>query len=201
MQLFGPGRVDDEPIRPIAHDHWQNALQRPERQLGQTLGLSSTVTIADDQIRRQGFCFGDICTDAHAKPFDIECGASPGGDASPDFLLRRSLAPSEGRSRRPASSHAFTQESALSPARHWMSSTRQRDRQRPGAGKIRDSRTETLQRLTLAVGCPKSPTSVCRPHPPQSQADGVGSIGANCWPREAVIEKRAVSATTAPSPS
>ena len=81
MQLVGPDGVDDEPIRPIAHDHRENALQSPERQLGQTLGLSSRVAIADDQIRRQGLCHGDSCADAHPKPFgfDIERGASPGG--------------------------------------------------------------------------------------------------------------------------
>lgn len=36
-----------------------------------------------------------------------------------------------------------------------MSSTSQRDRPRPGAGKIRYGRTESRQRPTLAVGCPK----------------------------------------------
>lgn len=105
MQLVGPGRVDDEPIPRIGHDHRENALQLPERQLGETLGHSSRVAIADDQSRRQGLCLGDIYTDAHAKlfSFDIERGASPGGDASPDFLLRRSVATSEGRARRPVS--------------------------------------------------------------------------------------------------
>ena len=82
-----------------------------------------------------------------------------------------------------------------------MRSTSEQDRPRPGAGEIRDGRTETRQRLTLAVGFLKSLASVCRPHPPQSKADGVESLGANCRRREAAIEKRAVSATTAPSPS
>lgn len=45
-----------------------------------------------------------------------------------------------------------------------MSSASQRNRPRPGAGKIRDGRTEIRQRLTLAVGCPKSQASVCRRH-------------------------------------
>lgn len=85
MQLVGLGRVDDELIRPIADDHWENAPQSPERQLGQILGFSSSIPIADDQIRRQGLRLGDICTDAQAKPFgfDIERDVSSGGDASP----------------------------------------------------------------------------------------------------------------------
>lgn len=49
---------------------------------------------------------------------------------------------------------------ALSPARRRMSSTSQRDRPRPGAGKIRYGRTETRQRLTPAAGNPR-PRSVC----------------------------------------
>ncbi len=68
----------------------------------------------------------------------------------------------EGRARRPFASQASTSKSALSPARQRISSSCHRARPTPGTGNGVDGRALTRQRVTAAVGCPKSVASVCR---------------------------------------
>jgi hypothetical protein len=60
------------------------------------------------------------------------------------------------------SSHASNSKSALSPARARISSTSQRCRPTLGTGSGADGSTETRQRVSADVGCPKAAASVCR---------------------------------------
>ena len=69
---------------------------------------------------------------------------------------------SEGRARRPFASQASTSNSALSPARQRISSSCHRARPTPGTGNGVEGRALTRQRVTAAVGCPKSVASICR---------------------------------------
>lgn len=81
-----------------------------------------------------------------------------------------------------------------------MSSTSQRARPTPGTGKGADGRTDTRQRVTDAVGCPKSEASAWRRQRRIAMPIVPELSAASCRRREAVIGRRASSPTTAPSP-
>ena len=84
-----------------------------------------------------------------------------------------------------------------SPARARISSTRQRGRATPGTGKGAEGRTDTRQRVIAAVGWPKSAASACRRQRRRARPRVPDALAARCSRREAVIESRATSATTA----
>lgn len=54
--------------------------------------------------------------------------------------------------------------------------------------------------VVAAVGCPKSAASVCRRQRRMAIPIEPASSAASCSRREVVIDRRATSATTAPSP-
>lgn len=76
----------------------------------------------------------------------------------------------------------------------------QRARPTPGTGKGRDGSTETRHRVIAALGCPKSLASACRRQRRSAMPMVPLSLAARCSRREAVIGRRAISATTAPRP-
>jgi hypothetical protein len=67
------------------------------------------------------------------------------------------------RARRPSASQASTSNSALSPPRHLISSSRHRARPTPGTGSGVDGSALTRRRVVDAVGCPKSAAAAWRP--------------------------------------
>ena len=71
----------------------------------------------------------------------------------------------------------------------------------PGTGSGVEGRAVTRQRVTDAVGCPKSAASVARRHR-RTAIPIVPDVSAASWRRrEAVIDRRATSATTAAQPT
>ncbi len=71
---------------------------------------------------------------------------------------------------------------------------------RPRAGSGADGRAEMRQRVTAAVGCPKSAASVCRRQRRTAIPMAPEVSAASCNRRGAVGDRRATSATTARSP-
>jgi hypothetical protein len=63
-----------------------------------------------------------------------------------------------------------------------------------------DGIVDTRHRVADAVGCPKSAASVCRLHRRTAIAIDPEASAASDSRRDDVIESRATSATTAPSP-
>jgi hypothetical protein len=127
-------------------------------------------------------------------------GVSGGGAASPDFLLKRSVGQVGRKSDTTLGIACLHFKSALSPARHRISSSRQRARPTPWNGQWGDGRTDTRQRLTLGVGWPKSVASVCRrqrrmamPMAPELRRRAAAAARPSS-------KAGLVSATTAPSP-
>lgn len=90
--------------------------------------------------------------------------------------------------------------SAHSPARARISSTSQRARPTPGTGKVSEGNAVIRQRVTLAVGCPKSDASVIRRQRRMASAIVPDSSAQSCKRREATIGRRATSPTTADRP-
>lgn len=74
----------------------------------------------------------------------------------------------------------------------------QRGRPTPGAGSGDEGWGVTRHRVAAAVGWPKSAASVARRHRLTARAVTPELSAANCRRREAVIERREISATTAP---
>ncbi len=75
-----------------------------------------------------------------------------------------------------------------------------RARPTPGTGSCCEGTTETRQRVIAAVGCPKSLASACRRQRRRAIPIVPLSFAARCNRRDAVIGRRAISATTAPRP-
>ena len=90
--------------------------------------------------------------------------------------------------------------SAHSPARLRISSTSQRARPIPGTGSGADGSVETRQRVTAAVGWPKSTASVARRQRRKAIPMVPVRSAASCNRRDAVIDSLATSATTPPRP-
>lgn len=90
--------------------------------------------------------------------------------------------------------------SAHSPARALISSTSQRGRPTPGTGNVVDGSALTRQRVTLAVGCPKSAASAARRQRRMAIASVPDPSAASCSRRDAVIGNLATSPTTPASP-
>jgi len=89
---------------------------------------------------------------------------------------------------------------ALSPARHRINSSSQRARPTPGTGSGVEGIVDTRHLVADAVGCPKSAASVCRRQRRTAIAIDPDASAASDSLRDDVIESRATSATTAPSP-
>ena len=71
----------------------------------------------------------------------------------------------------------------------------------PGTGSGAEGRAVTRQRVTDAVGCPKSAASVARRQRRTAMPIVPDVSAASCSRREAVIDRRATSATTAAEPA
>jgi hypothetical protein len=131
----------------------------------------------------------------------------PAPAASPHQARRRPTsaeadrsANSAGRARRPWTSHASTTKSALPPARHRINSSSHRARPTPGSGKGFEGSVDTRHLVADAVGYPKAAASVCRRQRRTAIAIEPEASAASDSRRDDVIESRATSATTAPSP-
>jgi len=90
--------------------------------------------------------------------------------------------------------------SAHSPARARISSTSQRGRPIPGTGNGADGSALIRQRVTLAVGCPKSDASVMRRQRRIAIAIVPVLSATSCNRRDAVIDSLATSPTTPAMP-
>jgi hypothetical protein len=89
--------------------------------------------------------------------------------------------------------------SALSPLRHRVSSSRHRARPMPGTGKGVESSALTRQRVVAAVGWLNSAAWAWRHQRRRARPMTPEPSAASCNLCEAVMDRRATSATTAPS--
>lgn len=148
MPMIGAGRIDDDAIRRIGGDDRRIAAKRPQRQPLEGLDICFGLGVMNDQARNQGLRLARRHADPQAGT--VRCRIDGEHDTATPITAdknerrlrqRRGVArfpsesglsaTSEGRATRPLASHASTVKSALSPARHRISSRCQRARPIP----------------------------------------------------------------------
>ena len=180
MEMGGAAGVDHQPVGRIAGDHGRVEPQRPERQTLESCRVFAWdrhrgsagpgrapapgwPACRDEGPRARAAALAAVTTRRGPSRPTRTSGASGGGAAAPSLRRSRSVG-QVGRKSETTRWHRTppASKSAHSPARLRISSTSQRARPMPGTGSGADGRAVTRQRVTDAVGCPKSAASVAR---------------------------------------
>ena len=216
VKMTGAGRVDDEAVRIVGGDD-RRIAQRPDGETFERFAHrpldprdgSQAPSPAPAPWWPAFRCAGRPSTRPRwpRTPRAVVPSGRPAPAASPHQARTRPScaeadrsAKSAGKARRPWTSHASTTKSALSPARHRINSSSHRARPTPGTGSGVEGSVDTRHLVADAVGCPKSAASVCRRQRRTAIAIDPEASAASDSRRDDVIESRATSATTAPSP-